>query len=229
LEDSCESVGSTYDNTKTGCFGLMSSFSTYFGHHFSSIEGGFITTDDKDLYRILISLRSHGWDRDFDDDYKKEIRKQYNLSDFRALYTFYYPGFNLRSTDLQAFIAINQIDKLDEMNKIRNKNYLIYDDLIKNNYWKIKKYKNTFISNFAYPIIHPNINNIVKDLNNSNIECRPLVCGSIGRQPYWINLYGSINLEFADIVHNFGMYVPNNHQMKDEEIELISKIINKNT
>jgi len=228
LEDSCESVGSKYNEIKTGCFGLMSSFSTYFGHHFSSIEGGFITTNDEELYRILLSIRSHGWDRDFNENYQKDIRKKYNVSDFRALYTFYYPGFNLRSTDLQSFIASNQIDKLDDMNNKRNHNYLLYDKLIKNNYWKIKTNDNDYISNFAYPIIHPNVNNIVHDLNNNNIECRPLVCGSIGRQPYWINEYGEVNLEFADIVHDFGMYVPNNHQMNDEEIELICKIINRN-
>lgn len=60
LEDSCESMGSTYDGVKTGNFGLMSSFSTYYGHHFSTIEGGLINTNDEELYHILLSIRSHG-------------------------------------------------------------------------------------------------------------------------------------------------------------------------
>jgi len=66
LEDVCESQGTMFNNQKLGSFGLMSSFSTYFGHTMSTIEGGFITTNDKSLYDILIQLRSHGWDRDLD-------------------------------------------------------------------------------------------------------------------------------------------------------------------
>jgi CDP-6-deoxy-D-xylo-4-hexulose-3-dehydrase len=64
LEDTCESMGSKVDNKKLGTFGLMSSFSTYFGHHMSTIEGGFVCTNDEELYEILKSIRSHGWDRD---------------------------------------------------------------------------------------------------------------------------------------------------------------------
>ena len=64
LEDNCESLGSIYKNKKTGSFGLMSSSSFYYSHHISTIEGGMISTDDKELYQILLSLRSHGWIRD---------------------------------------------------------------------------------------------------------------------------------------------------------------------
>ena len=57
LEDTCESMGSKYRDTKLGTFGKMSSFSTFFGHHISTIEGGFISTDDKDLYDILLAIK----------------------------------------------------------------------------------------------------------------------------------------------------------------------------
>ena len=60
LEDACESLGSEFREKKLGTFGVMSSFSTYFGHHISTIEGGVITTDDKDLYDILVSIRRVG-------------------------------------------------------------------------------------------------------------------------------------------------------------------------
>jgi CDP-4-dehydro-6-deoxyglucose reductase, E1 len=229
LEDSCESIGSTYNGIKTGNFGLMSSFSFYYGHHMSTIEGGMISTDDEDIYRLLLSIRSHGWDRDFDKDYQNQVRKDNNVNDFRALYTFYYPGFNLRSTDLQAFIGLLQIEKIDNFSEIRNKNYKLYDSLINNDYWKIKNYNNCFYSNFAYPIITPNIKPLVKELQDSNIECRPLVCGSIGLQPFWKNLYKEQNLKFADLVHNYGLYLPNNQDIKEEEIKLISNIVNKYT
>ncbi len=227
LEDSCESIGSEYDDIKTGNFGLMSSFSLYFGHHISTIEGGFVCTDDFDMYRLLLSIRSHGWDRDLDVDFQLEKRKEYNVSDFKSLYTFYYPGFNLRSTDLQAFIGLGQIDKLDNILETRYKNFLLYDKLIKNDYWKIKNLDNCFYSNFAYPIIHPKREQIAKNLIESEVECRPLICGSIGKQPYWTDLYGVTNFDFADKVDDYGLYLPNHPGLTTEEIEYICELVNE--
>jgi CDP-6-deoxy-D-xylo-4-hexulose-3-dehydrase len=227
LEDSCESVGSTYKGVKTGNFGLMSAFSMYYGHHFSTIEGGLISTDDDEIYNILLSIRSHGWDRDLDHKTRKDLREKYNVDEFKALYTFYYPGFNLRSTDLQAKIGLLQLEKLDSVIEKRKNNFLFYDKLIINDEWKIKMDRNIEISNFAYPIIHKNINIIVKNLQENNIDCRPLVCGSIGRQPFFTDLYGKqTGLDFADVVHDYGLYIPNNPDLTEKDIIRISKIVN---
>jgi CDP-6-deoxy-D-xylo-4-hexulose-3-dehydrase len=178
----------------------MSTFSFYYGHHISTIEGGMVCTDDDELYNLLLSIRSHGWDRDLDENAKKKLRTTNNVSDFRSLFTFYYPAFNLRSTDLQAFIGINQIGKIDGFSEKRNKNFKLYQSLIKNEFWKIKEFDNCFVSNFAYPVITPNIEDLTKELQENNIECRPLVCGSIGLQPFWVNLYGEKRFDFADVV-----------------------------
>ena len=183
LEDTCESMGCDYKGKKLGTFGKMSSFSTYFGHHISTIEGGFISTDDFQLYELLLSLRSHGWDRDLSKDTRKHLQNEWNISEFDAMYTFYYPGYNLRSTDLQAYIGLSQIDKLDVWGLKRAANFNIYQREIKNDYWKVKPQKDSFISNFAYPVIHPNRDKIVKKLQENNIEVRPMICGSMGTQP----------------------------------------------
>ena len=228
LEDSCESIGSTYNGIKTGSFGLMSSFSFYFGHHMSTIEGGMVCTDDYNLYSILKSIRAHGWDRDLDEPFKSKLKEGFENDDFKDLYTFYYPGFNLRSTDLQAFIGIQQMDKIEKNVILRQLNYNLYQGLIQNNYWKIKDFDNTYISNFAYPIIHPNAKKIARELDNGGVDCRPLVCGSIGSQPYWIKLYGKQSFEFADQVDKFGLYVPNNPDLSVTDIMYICKIINDN-
>ena len=227
LEDSCESIGSTYDNKKTGEFGLMSTFSFYFGHHMSTIEGGMICTDDEELYNILLSIRSHGWSRDLEVEEQEKLKSKYGISDFRALYSFFVPGFNLRATDLQAFIGIGQLEKIDEHNIIRNRNYKLYHENIENDFWKIKEYDNQFISNFAYPVISPKINEIVQALNDNNIENRPLICGNIGEQPFWIDEYGKQEFDFASQVNSLGLYLPNNHQITEEEILFICDIINK--
>lgn len=224
LEDSCESVGSLYGNKKTGCFGLISTFSTYFGHHFSTIEGGLISTDDFELYEILLSIRSHGWDRDLSKETADNFRRSNNIDNFDSLYTFYYPGFNVRPTEIQAFLGINQLETIDYRNQKRYDVFLHYDKLIHNNFWKIQS-KN-FISNFAYPIIHPNRNIIAKNLIDNNIECRPLVCGSISKQPFYTKIYGKQPYKFADIIHQYGMYVPNHPSLSINEIERICTIVN---
>lgn len=228
LEDSCESMGSFYNDTKTGSFGLMSSFSFFYGHHMSTIEGGMVCTDDYELYNILKSIRAHGWNRDLDESFKSKLKENLDVDEFKDLYTFYYPGFNLRSTDLQAFIGIQQLDKIEKNCVLRQWNYELYQNFIKNNYWKITDFENCKISNFAYPIIHSNIKQIAKALDEGGVDCRPLVCGSIGNQPYWINIYGKQSFEFADIVDKFGLYVPNNPDLTSEEIMYICDIVNKN-
>ena len=203
----------------------MSSFSTYFGHHFSTIEGGLISTNDFELYEILKSIRSHGWSRDLCKDTQEKLKKENNVDDFRNLYTFYYPGFNLRSTDLQAFLGINQLKTLDIKNQKRYENLLKYHSLIKNSYWKINFTE--FISNFAYPIIHPKKNIVIENLKNAQVECRPLVCGSMSRQPFYYKRYGEKIYSFSDIVHDYGVYLPNNPDMTSQEIEYICEIVNR--
>ena len=156
---------------------------------------------------------------------KKEI---VHIDDFSALYTFYYPGFNIRSTDLQAFIGLEQLKKIDEIVDKRNKNYEFYDSQIINNFWKIEPPEDCFISNFAYPIVSPNKSIIIEELKKNNIECRPLICGSISRQLFWYERYGKYSLPNSDMVHELGFYVPNNHQLESRKIKLVLDVINKN-
>jgi CDP-6-deoxy-D-xylo-4-hexulose-3-dehydrase len=228
IEDTCESIGSMYDNKKLGTFGDLSTFSFYFGHHMSTIEGGMISTDDEDLYHILLSIRSHGWDRDLPQKKQEELREKYNINNFRALYTFYYPGFNLRATDLQAFIGLDQLKKLDMIVENRNKNFLRYKNEIKNPEWNIQEPKGSFVSNFSFPVITKNISKLVEELTNNDIECRPLICGSINEHPFWYERYGHSDLPKSKRVHEYGLYLPNNHEMTEEELNKVIKIVNKN-
>jgi CDP-6-deoxy-D-xylo-4-hexulose-3-dehydrase len=227
IEDTCESIGSKYNDKYLGTFGDLSTFSFYFGHHISTIEGGMISTNDEDLYHILLSIRSHGWDRDLPKKKQEFLRKKYNIDNFRSLYTFYYPGFNLRATDLQAYIGLEQLKKLDMIVENRNKNYKKYKEEIKNSFWSISPPKNSFISNFSFPIITKNIKLLTKNLIDNNIECRPLICGSINEHPFWYERFGKQDLPNSKLVHEYGLYIPNNHQMTEEEINKIIKIVNE--
>jgi len=228
IEDTCESIGSKYNGEKLGTFGDLSTFSFYFGHHMSTIEGGMISTDDEDLYHILLSIRSHGWDRDLPQKKQEELREKYNINNFRALYTFYYPGFNLRATDLQAFIGLGQLEKLDMIVENRNKNFLRYKNEIKNPEWNVQEPEGSFVSNFSFPIITKNITKLVEELTDNDIECRPLICGSINEHPFWYERYGHSDLPKSKRVHEYGLYLPNNHEMTEEELNKVIEIVNNN-
>jgi len=231
LEDCCEAVGSCAEPKlrarNVGRFGDMSSFSTYFGHHISTIEGGFVCTNDTELYNILKSIRSHGWNRDMDSNIQQQLRNEWEVSEFDDLYTFYYSGFNVRSTDLQAFIGLRQIDKLENICSLRYDNFLYYQTLIKNDFWKPIPVDGTFTSNFAYPIIHPKRNKIVKILQENDVEVRPMICGSMGTQPFYVKKYGVKKFMNTSVVDAHGFYVPNHPGLTLKNIEFISNIINE--
>jgi len=226
IEDACESLGSKFNDKKLGSFGLMSTFSTYFGHHISTIEGGMICTDNDEFANLLKSLRSHGWDRDMDSNSRNSLRSQYNVDDFNSLYTFYHTGFNVRSTDLQAFLGIGQLEKLPTVITNRNKNFKLYCEFLDDSFWKPSIRDTDYVSNFAFPIIHEKRDEIVKLLNENNIENRPLLAGSLGKQPYWCKKYGELTLPNVDDIDAFGLYLPNNHQMTIKEISRICNVIN---
>tara|TARA_R110000824_G_scaffold161410_2_gene336627 strand:- start:145 stop:1287 length:1143 start_codon:yes stop_codon:yes gene_type:complete len=225
LEDVCESTGTRYKDKKLGTFGLMSAFSCYFGHHFSTIEGGFINTNDYETYELLKMLRSHGWNREVNTAYKDEVLEG---GEFHNSYRFFVPGFNLRSTDLQAFIGLKQIDKLDKTVTMRNENYLFYKNNIKNRHW-MPEDDNNFVSNFAFPIIHPERDKIVLELQNNEVEVRPLICGSMGTQPMYTKRYGTLKLKNSSVVDKYGFYIPNHPKLTKKELTKVVDIINRFT
>ncbi len=226
LEDTCESMGSKYQNKYLGSFGLASFYSMYFGHHLSTIEGGLINTDDEDLYHLLLMIRSHGWDRDLPEMKKKELRNKYKCTEFNSLYNFYVPGMNVRSTDLQAFIGLRAIDKLDDYSERRRINFKHYLNLIKNNKLELKENENDFISSFAIPVLHPRRDDIIKELLDNGIEVRPLIAGNMANKPMWYNENDIPSLPNCETIDKFGFYIPNHQDLTIRSIKLISNIIN---
>lgn len=230
LEDNCESQGTKYKGVKLGNFGLMSSFSTYFGHTMSTIEGGMICTNDEKVYYTLLQLRSHGWDRDLPELEQNKLRKDWDIDDFSALYTFYIPGFNLRSTDLQAVIGLNQLDKVDKMINKRNENFNYYKKKLEGKIWFPKTKDDDFISSFAIPIITKTKEEKIQLKNlleNNGVSCRPLISGSMGTQPFYKIKYGELKLKNVSIIDDMGMYIPNHDKMSLEEIDNICELLLK--
>ena len=224
LEDCCEAHGARIDNEKVGNFGLMSTFSFYFGHHMSTIEGGMICTSDRELYNILVSLRSHGWVRDMETDIKSGILQKYDVDDFQSAYFFVYPGMNVRSTDLNAFIGLLQLENLDETIDARYRNYQLYYELL-NDVCHIQNSESSIVSSLALGLLTPHRDRVAKALIKNQVECRPLICGSLQRHPFWYENYPVRSMPNAERVHKHGLYIPCHQAMTNDDIRYVANVI----
>ncbi len=190
IEDTCESLGASYNKKKLGTYGRFGTYSFYYSHQITSGEGGMVVCNNKIDYNILISLRSHGWSRntDFHSYYKKKF------SNINENFLFIGPGYNLRPTEIQAAIAFNQFKRLNKLMKLRKKNRsLILDKLKKHHKWDnqfdfVKVHKSINPSWFGMPFL---INKryikkkkaFLKYLTKNGIENRPIISGNFLNQP----------------------------------------------
>ena len=237
IEDCCESHGAKFNNKKIGNFGLISNFSFYYAHHMTTIEGGMISTNDKKVYEIIRMLRGHGLVRDAEfDSTKRFFFKKYQ--DLNKEFIFSYPGYNLRSTEINAVIGINQLKSLNKNIIDRNKNFKFFLKNLDN-----KKYMTKFqmegCSNYALIIIfnqkYRNLqfrNRFEKKLISNNIEFRRGMSGGGNqiRQPYVKNFFkkklNPKNFKNSEIVHFYSYYIGNFPSLKKNKIKKICRILN---
>jgi CDP-6-deoxy-D-xylo-4-hexulose-3-dehydrase len=220
VEDNCESLGS-YQKKKLGTYGLASSHSFYFGHHISTIEGGMVSTNDKIFSNIALAIRSHGWGRDMEKSYTRKLEKKYKIDQFKSLYTFYFSGFNIRSTDLNAILGINQLKKINKISKIRHKNFNYYKARL-NNFWS--QISNLdLVSSFGYATFVKNRMEVYKYLEKKKIQSRPIICGNMAKQPFCVNKFiNKEKLKNAEFVDKYGLYLPNHANITLSDINYIT-------
>lgn len=226
LEDNCEALGSVRKGVKLGNFGLASTFSFFVGHHMSTIEGGMVCTDDESLKDMLVMIRAHGWDRNLDPGRQSKIRKENDIDDFYAKYTFYELGYNLRLTDIQGFLGINQLDYIDEIIDRRQENFKKLSRIYDNEDFFDLSINMDKISSFAIPVICKTKeiqNKYINLCQDNEIEVRPIVGGLITEQPFFKKLSAAsgVDMPNAQLIHNNGFYFGNNPEMTEEEIEFI--------
>lgn len=114
IEDACESLGATGDDgRKVGQYGAIASFSFYFSHHITTIEGGCVVTDCPVLASLCRAVRDHGWIRNLENLPVPDSFPAFEEADDR--YCFLIPGYNVRSTEISAAIGLVQLDRLDDM------------------------------------------------------------------------------------------------------------------
>lgn len=228
LEDACAAMGASYHGKRVGSFGDMSSFSLYFGHQLSTIEGGLVSTDNKLFNDLLLLLRSHGWSKDLDKETHNQLIKQYGVDDFHSPFVFYIPGYNLRSTDLNAFIGIRQIDKMDWLIKRRGENHAVYKKLLGDYLYSQKPPSDSVICSIHFGALAKSgeeRRKIVKALEENGIETRIFSAGNLGLHPFWYNRYGKASFPMADRIHHTGFFLPNNPSLNPKDIEFISQVV----
>lgn len=223
LEDACEALGSVGPQGKAlGTIGAAGSFSLYYGHHLSTIEGGVVVTDDDDLHHLLVAMRSHGWARDLDLDVRKRFADRHGVDEFRDLYTFYYPGYNLRATDLQAFIGRRQVRRLPEVVVARQLIDARYRANLEGYYAQTSDMQ--VLSPFAFGTVVTDPAAVAAELERNGIESRPLICGNIARHPFWLDRFGPTKLPIADQIHSKGIYLPIHANMISADADRVASV-----
>tara|TARA_R110000824_G_scaffold119818_1_gene274203 strand:+ start:16829 stop:18019 length:1191 start_codon:yes stop_codon:yes gene_type:complete len=228
LEDACAALGAAYgDGAKVGTVGDMSSFSFYFGHQLSTIEGGMVNTDDKELYDALLMLRSHGWGKDLNEKSYNKLIEKHKIDDFHKPFTFFVAGFNLRSTDLQAFLGMRQMKKAEWVAQRRYENHIRYaknlEGCVEFQDWR--DHKPVSISFGAIAKSKEHRTRIINRLVENKIETRIFSAGNLGRHPFWTERYDAFSEEVSDRIHSCGFFVPNYPELTNEDIDFISSVV----
>ena len=195
LEDNCEAMGATYVGRKAGSFGEMGTHSTFFSHHICTMEGGMVTTDDEHYRDMLLSLRSHGWTRHLSAD---------NVLGAKVdKFHFILPGYNVRPTEMQAALGIEQLKKLDGFVEQRRENASRFPCRTQ------RETLGAESSWFGFAVYAEDRARFA-----GKYESRPVVTGNFLRQPvieyYNYEVFGE--MRNSDYVHDNVMMIGNSHE-----------------
>lgn len=231
LEDNCEAMGAVYQGKYTGTFGIMGTFSTFYSHHITTMEGGLIVTDDEELYHILLSLRAHGWTRDLPEN--NLVCGTKNKNDFTEAFRFVLPGYNVRPLEISGAAGLEQLKKLPGFIRIRRDNAAFFQSLFKDNpYFMIQEeIEQSSWMGFAL-IIRPDVylgrERVIQVLQANDIECRPIVAGNFIKNDviHRINYQIHGTLKNAGWIDEKGLYVGNHALVLEEQILLLHSLLN---
>ena len=229
MEDNCESMGAEFKGKQTGTFGLVGTFSTFFSHHMATMEGGLIVTDDEEMYHVMVCLRAHGWTR-----HLPKENKISNKSDnwFEESFRFLLPGYNVRPVEMSGVIGVEQLKKLPSFLGQRRKNAALFISLFKDNkdFYIQKDIDNSSWFGFSF-IIKPESNlnrlDVVKKLEENQIDCRPIVTGDFTKNEvlkyFDCEIFGEMkNAQYLD---KKGFFVGNHQIDLTEEIKHLHRVL----
>lgn len=227
IEDAADSSGAEYHGKKVGTFGDLSTFSFFYTHIMTTIEGGMLCSNNDKFAELGKSKRAFGWIRDLKD--KKKIEKKYKNIDPRFL--FVTRGYNFKPTEIQGAFGIHQVKKLNSFVEARRKNA---------NYWykTLKKYKDFFITIceqpntksawYGFPIIVQKKapfkkQKLIDFLNKKGVQTRPILSGNIAQQPVAKEFFFKKgNLKNAEFVNDYSFWIGNHHGIGERERKAVT-------
>ena len=239
ISDVCESLGSFLNGKHAGASSLASSFSFYFSHHITTMEGGGIATNSIDFANDLRSIRSHGWSRDRNDI--SEWTKQVSIND--AKFLFITSGYNIRPMEIQAAIGISQISDIATFLRRRRAIAKYINDKLENTKFKLIGSEtlaniNESESNswMLLPIrAFSDINSpgdkreLLSHFEANGIETRPVLTGNFLDQPAMKRIYSPSpnprDFPVSDLITNTTFLIGAHHDISDSQVEYIGEKI----
>ena len=229
IEDNCESLGAKFNGKHSGTFGVMGSYSSFFSHHISTMEGGLIVTDDEELHHILLSLRSHGWTRNLPKH--NHVCGTKSEDPFEESFRFVLPGFNVRPLELEGAVGVEQIKRLPNIVEERRKNGKLLQQTLGNHPDIFIQQEIGESSWFGFSlVIRPGSELIRKHLltrlSELGFECRPIVAGNFVKNEvmkyFDFEVHGV--LRNADYIDQNGLFVGNHHYPIPRAFEALAKL-----
>lgn len=226
LEDNCESMGAVFRGRQAGTFGLMGSFSSFFSHHISTMEGGMIVTGDEELYHILLSLRAHGWTRNLP-RHNKVCGTKSDVA-FEESYRFVLPGYNVRPLELSGALGIEQLRKLPGFVGARRENAAKFQGLMQRQpHFQIQT-ETGESSWFGFSLVVRkdapfSRSDVIHAMEKCGIEYRPIVAGNFANNDVmrWMDHSIHGELKNADHIDKNGLFIGNHHYPLDKEFALL--------
>jgi CDP-4-dehydro-6-deoxyglucose reductase, E1 len=216
LEDNCESLGATFQGKQAGTFGVMGTFSSFFSHHISTMEGGLIVTDDEELYHILLSLRAHGWTRNLPDiNHVCSVKSE---DPFEESFRFVLPGYNVRPLELEGALGVEQVKRLGGMIEERRKNGRILQAALGHHPEILIQQEIGESSWFGFSLVirsgsQLTRKELLRKLNGLGFECRPIVAGNFAKNEVVKYFDAEVHgiLRNAEHIDKNGLFVGNHH------------------
>ena len=214
LEDNCESMDAELNGRKTGTFGHLNTFSFFFSHHISTMEGGIVLTDDLELDHLMRSIRAHGWTRDLPAGSPLFERRG---NDHFEAYRFILPGYNVRPLEMAGAIGRVQLKKLPEMTCQRRRNLAVFQSLFAGDERFILQRENGSSSSFSFtmilnPACHLDRDRVFSALRDADIGFRMITGGCFLRHDavrYYDYDVVDGGVPNADLAHDCGFFVGN--------------------
>lgn len=230
FEDNCESMGATLDGKWCGTFGHVNTFSTFYSHHISTMEGGLLLTDDREMADLARAIRNHGWARDVPAD--SPINTARHDDAFFEAYRFMLPGYNVRPLEICGAVGSEQLKKLEAMLDIRRRNARLFVDLFGGDERFIIQRENGRSSWFSFTIVlNPsmdiNRNRVMDALRKADIGFRMITGGCFLRHEAikYFDFDTAGPIVNANIAHDRGFFVGNHPRDLAVEIHRLREVL----